>query len=46
VTDYVQTTYGANADKVLAVYKTSSYPTPQLVLDAIGTSSIALQWVE
>ena len=40
VTNYVQTTYGANAAKVLAAYNPSLYPTPQLVLDAIGTSSI------
>ncbi len=41
VTNYVQATYGANAAKVLAAYNPSSYPTPQLLLNAIGTSSIA-----
>ena len=41
VTNYVQTTYGANAAKVLAAFDPSSYATPQLALDAIGTSSLA-----
>ena len=42
VTNYVQTTYGANAAKVLAAYNPSSYATPQLALNAIGTSSFVI----
>ena len=41
LTNYVQTTFGANAAKVLAVYDASSYPTPQLALDEIGTAAVA-----
>ena len=42
VTNYVETTYGANGAKVLAVFNPSSYPMPQLALDAIGTSSFVV----
>jgi hypothetical protein len=41
VRKYVETTYGTDASKVLAAYNPSSYATPQLGLDAIGTASIA-----
>jgi len=41
LTNYVQATYGANAAKVLAAFDPSSYATPQLAWDAIGTSSTA-----
>ena len=41
LTTYVQTTFGANAAKVLAVYNASSYATPQLALDEIGTAAVA-----
>lgn len=41
VTSYVQATYGANAAKVLAAYNPRSYPTPQLLLDAIRTTATA-----
>ncbi len=37
VTNYAEVSYGANAPKVLAAFPPSSYPTPQLAQDAIGT---------
>ncbi len=37
VTNYAQAIYGANAAKVLAAFPPSSYPTPQLAQDAIGS---------
>ena len=37
VATYAQTTYGANADKVLSAFPPTSFPTPQLAQDAIGT---------
>lgn len=40
VKKYVETTYGANASKVLAAYNPGSYATPQLALDAMGTGSL------
>ena len=41
VTNYVDTTYGAEASKVLQVYDPTSFGTPQLALDNIGTASFA-----
>ena len=43
VTGFVQATFGADAAKVLAAYNPSSYPTPQLAMDAIGTTMTACQ---
>jgi para-nitrobenzyl esterase len=40
VRKYVETAYGANASKVLAAYPPSSYATPQLALDSLGTGSL------
>jgi para-nitrobenzyl esterase len=40
VRKYVETTYGANASKVLAAYNLGSYATPQLALDSMGTGSL------
>lgn len=40
VRKYVETTYSANASKVLAAYKPGSYTTPQLALDSMGTGSL------
>lgn len=38
---YVQTTYGANASRILAAFDPSTYPTPQLAWDAIATAGTA-----
>lgn len=40
VRKYIETTYGANASKVIAAYDADSYATPQLALDAMGTGSL------
>jgi para-nitrobenzyl esterase len=40
VRKYIETTYGANASKVIAAYNADSYATPQLALDAMGTGSL------
>ncbi|WP_263357065.1 carboxylesterase/lipase family protein [Acidicapsa ligni] len=40
VRKYVETTYAANASKVLAAYDLSAYATPQIALDAMGTGSL------
>ncbi len=41
VTNYAQVTYGTNATKVLDAFPLSSYATPQLAQDAIGTPFFA-----
>ena len=41
VTALAQSDYGANANKVQAAFPTSSFPTPQLAADAIGTPFFA-----